>query len=42
MTAFRLIALSLLVAGTASAQPYRWIDEKGGVNYSDTPPPGVW
>jgi glutaredoxin len=39
MRAFRLIALSLLVAGMASAQPYRWIDEKGGVKYSDTPPP---
>ena len=39
MRVFRLIALPLLLAGTASAQPYRWIDERGGVNYSDTPPP---
>lgn len=41
MSALRLIALSLLVAGTASAQPYRWVDEKGRVHYSDTPPPSA-
>jgi len=29
----------LLMASAASAQPYRWIDEKGRVQYSDTPPP---
>ena len=39
MTGLRVIALSLLVAGTASAQPYRWVDDKGRVQYSDTPPP---
>ena len=39
MMALRLIALSLFMAGTANGQPYRWIDETGGVNYSDTPPP---
>jgi glutaredoxin len=33
-----LIALALL-ATTAVAQQYRWVDEKGKVHYSDTPPP---
>ena len=28
-----------LVAGTALAQQYRWVDEKGRVQYTDTPPP---
>jgi len=41
MTALRLIALSLVMAGTASAQSYRWVDEKGRIQYSDTPPPGA-
>jgi glutaredoxin len=42
MNALPVIALSLLVAGTAAAQPYRWVDEKGRVQYSDTlPPPGA-
>jgi len=27
------------IAGTAAAQPYRWVDEKGRVQYTDTPPP---
>jgi glutaredoxin len=31
--------LLMLSAGVAFAQPYRWIDEKGRVQYSDTPPP---
>ena len=39
MTSARALALLLLLAGTASAQPYRWIDESGGVQYSDTLPP---
>ena len=26
-------------AGCVLAQQYRWTDEKGGVHYSDTPPP---
>jgi glutaredoxin len=35
-----LIAFSLLVfALTAQAQLYRWIDDSGKVNYTDTPPP---
>ena len=38
-----LILLSLLVAvNNASAQIYRWVDDKGRVNYSNwTPEPGV-
>jgi hypothetical protein len=37
-----LIALlCLLFAAQASAQLYRWVDEKGRVQYGDKPPPGV-
>jgi len=32
-------ALLIACAGAASAQEYRWIDESGRVQYSDTPPP---
>jgi len=33
---------ALLVAEPAAAQVYRWVDQKGTVNYSnETPPPGV-
>jgi len=40
VTALRfLVLLSVFAAATASAQPYRWVDEKGRVQYSDTPPP---
>lgn len=36
-----LLGLILLAAltGAAQAQPYRWIDEKGRVQYTDTLPP---
>jgi glutaredoxin len=35
-----LIALLLSVAAlTAQGQQYRWVDEKGRVQYTDTPPP---
>jgi glutaredoxin len=34
-----VLFLLMLSAGLAFAQPYRWIDEKGRVQYSDTPPP---
>jgi len=34
----RLVLLFAFMAA-AHAQPYRWIDEKGRVQYSDTPPP---
>jgi glutaredoxin len=37
----RVIFVALaLAAGVAQAQPYRWVDDKGGVRYTDTPPPG--
>ena len=39
---FRLsvfLAALLATAATAFAQQYRWVDEKGRVQYSDTPPP---
>ncbi len=37
-----LLAGLLVIASTASAQVYRWVDEKGTVHYSNaTPPPGV-
>ena len=29
----------LLAASSALAQQYRWVDEKGRVHYTDTPPP---
>ncbi len=35
-----LVLLALAAAAvTAFAQQYRWVDEKGRVHYSDTPPP---
>jgi hypothetical protein len=38
-TASRIVVAALLLgAGTASAQMYRWVDSKGRVQYSDTPP----
>ncbi len=33
-----LLAALLLGVGTAHAQMYRWVDSKGRVQYSDTPP----
>ena len=36
--AFLLIAIAV-AATAASAQQYRWVDEKGRVHYTDTPPP---
>jgi glutaredoxin len=43
MIAIMLRVLLVLVAAsaavTAMAQQYRWVDEKGGVHYTDTPPP---
>jgi hypothetical protein len=37
-----LLLILLLSGFQASAQVYRWVDDKGRVNYSnDTPPPGV-
>jgi len=39
----RLLVLLLggALAGAAFAQQYRWVDKDGGVQYGDTPPPGV-
>lgn len=34
-----LATLLLLCAGAASAQVYKWVDEKGVTHYSDMPPP---
>lgn len=41
MTARRLIGLLLLAAAlpAAAQSAYRWVDEKGRVQYSDQPPP---
>jgi hypothetical protein len=33
------LAAALALAGGAQAQVYKWVDEKGVVNYSSTPPP---
>jgi hypothetical protein len=40
---FKLIILvaSLLFAGAAAAQQYKWVDRDGKVRYGDVPPPGV-
>lgn len=32
------IAAALAAAQAASAQPYKWVDERGVVNYGDAPP----
>jgi len=34
----RLLALALVLIPVAHAQTYRWVDERGVVNYSNTPP----
>ncbi|HUQ26254.1 MAG TPA: DUF4124 domain-containing protein [Burkholderiales bacterium] len=34
----RLLALTLLLASAAHAETYKWVDDKGVVNYSNTPP----
>lgn len=34
-----VLMLALLVAMPAAAEVYRWTDAKGGVHYSDQPPP---
>ena len=35
---WRLLALILLAAPAAHADTYKWVDERGVVNYSNTPP----
>lgn len=37
----RLLALTLLLAPAAHAETYKWVDDKGVVNYSNTPPPAA-
>jgi hypothetical protein len=37
----RLLALILLLAPAAHAETYKWVDERGVVNYSNTPPPAA-
>src|SRR5215475_8598754 len=39
MPRFLLGALAALLAASAGAQSYRWVDKDGKINYSDTPPP---
>jgi len=36
---FLLLVMLAGMALTAAAQQYRWVDEKGRVHYTDTPPP---
>lgn len=35
---FALVALGVLLVGTAQAEIYRWVDKNGKVQYSDVPP----
>ena len=37
----RLLALALVLIPVAHAETYKWVDEKGVVNYSSTPPPSA-
>ena len=37
----RLFALAVLLAPMAHAETYKWVDERGVVNYSNTPPPAA-
>ena len=34
-----IVLIAALAAASAWAQQYRWVDENGGVHYTDTPPP---
>jgi hypothetical protein len=38
---FVLLAALLTMPATAQAQLYKWVDEDGGINYGDTPPPNA-
>jgi glutaredoxin len=40
-TAFGICVLSVIVGAVFAAQLYRWEDEKGNVEYRDTPPPST-
>ena len=37
----QLLILALLIAPAAHAETYKWVDERGVVNYSNTPPPAA-
>jgi len=39
MIARAAFVLAVVFAASAQAQQYRWVDEKGRVHYTDTPPP---
>jgi hypothetical protein len=39
--ASRLLVVLLALAPAAQAETYKWIDERGVVNYSNTPPPAA-
>ncbi|RFP14962.1 MULTISPECIES: glutaredoxin family protein [unclassified Duganella] len=39
MKRLALLTIALLCLGTASAQVYKWVDDKGVTHYSDQPPP---
>lgn len=38
---WRLLALAFLLASVAHAETYKWVDARGVVNYSNTPPPAA-
>ncbi|HEX9397844.1 MAG TPA: DUF4124 domain-containing protein [Burkholderiales bacterium] len=38
---WRLLALALTLIPVAHAETYRWVDDKGVVTYSNTPPPAA-
>lgn len=40
MPRIRILALLLAAAPLAHGEVYKWVDEKGVVNYGGTPPPG--
>ena len=41
MSKILFAAIAMLVASTAAAQTYRWVDKDGKVNYSSIPPPAT-
>jgi glutaredoxin len=38
---FTLLALTLYLCGTAAAEMYRWVDENGETQITDSPPPNT-
>jgi len=39
--AWALLIVACVMAATALAQTYKWVDKDGKIRYGDTPPPGV-